>query len=125
MEDWLDPVYDAAGMGAADRWAIEQVGVPSLELMEAAGRGLARATAELVSDGTGLVSGGSVTVVCGKGNNGGDGLVAARHLAESGFDVAVILFGDRDQLSPDSQANLDRLPEGLAEVLEGGFPPLL
>lgn len=121
MEDWLDPVYDAAGMGAADRWAIEQVGVPSLELMEAAGRGLARATAELVSDGTGLVSGGSVTVVCGKGNNGGDGLVAARHLAESGFDVAVILFGDRDQLSPDSQANLDRLPEGLAEVLEGGL----
>jgi NAD(P)H-hydrate epimerase len=58
-------------------------------------------------------------VVCGKGNNGGDGLVAARHLAESGFNVEVILFGERDELSPDSRANFDRLPEGIARVLEG------
>lgn len=116
MEDWLDPVYDAAGMSAADRWAIEEAGVPSLELMEAAGRGLARATAD-------MAAGGPVTVVCGKGNNGGDGLVAARHLAESGFDVRVILFADRDGLSPDSRANLDRLPDGIAEVLEGELSP--
>jgi len=114
MEDWLDPVYDAAGMGAADRWTIEEAGVPSLELMEAAGRGLARAAAELAGNGP-------VTVVCGKGNNGGDGLVAARHLAESGFEVGVILFSGREELSPDSQANLDRLPEGVAEILEGGL----
>ncbi|MCB0862990.1 MAG: NAD(P)H-hydrate dehydratase [Solirubrobacterales bacterium] len=128
MEGWLDPVYDAAGMAAADRWTIEQAGVPSLDLMEAAGRGLARAAAELAggrdratpAGGDSLrVGSGSVTVVCGKGNNGGDGLVAARHLTESGFDVEVILFGDRDDLSPDSQANFDRLPEGIARVLEG------
>ena len=119
MEDWLDPVYDAAGMTAADRWAIDEQGVPSLELMEAAGRGLARATAELARTSGGLVGDREVTVVCGKGNNGGDGLVAARHLAESGFEVGVILFGDRDDLSPDSQANFDRLPDGLAQVLEG------
>jgi len=111
VDDWLDPVYDAAGMGEADRWSIEQAGIPSLTLMEAAGRGLARATSELAGNGP-------VTVVCGKGNNGGDGLVAARHLAESGFEVAVMLLGGRDDLSPDSRANLDRLPEGMAEVLE-------
>jgi NAD(P)H-hydrate epimerase len=114
MDSWLDPVYDAAGMGAADRWAIEEAGVPSLDLMEAAGRGLARAAAE-------LAAGGPVTVVCGKGNNGGDGLVAARHLIDSGFEVGVILFAGRDELSPDSQANHDLLPDGVAEVLEGSL----
>mgnify|MGYP001434142221 CR=1 FL=1 len=112
MEAWLDSVYDAAGMGAADRWAIEEAGVPSLDLMEAAGRGLARAASEMALEG-------AVTVVCGKGNNGGDGLVAARHLSESGFDVRAILFADRDGLSPDARANYDRLPHGIAEVLAG------
>jgi NAD(P)H-hydrate epimerase len=102
-------------MAAADRWAIEEKGIPSLELMEAAGRGLARCTSE-------LAVGRPVTVVCGKGNNGGDGLVAARHLAESGFDVRVILFSDREGLSPDSQANLDRLPQGIAEIHNGPVP---
>ena len=119
MEDWLDPVHDAAGMAATDRWAIEQAGVPSLELMEAAGRGLARVTAGLATEAE--IGNGLVTVVCGKGNNGGDGLVAARYLAESGFQVAVIMLGDRDELSPDSQANLDRLPEGLAGVIDGSL----
>lgn len=117
MEAWLDPVYDAAGMGAADRWAIEEAGIPSLDLMEAAGRGLARATADLFAGSPAGER--TVTVLCGNGNNGGDGLVAARHLTESGYDVEVILFGERDRLSPDSRANLDRLPEGLARVQEG------
>lgn len=117
MDDWLDPVYDAAGMAAADRWTIDRAGVPSLELMEAAGRGLARAAAEMISADRDPRT--AVTVICGKGNNGGDGLVAARHLAESGYPVAVILLGERAELSPDSQANFDRLPAGLAEVLSG------
>jgi len=120
VEDWLDPVYDASGMGEADRWAIESAGVPSLDLMEAAGRGLARATAELATLELGNRA--TVTVICGKGNNGGDGLVAARHLAESGFEVRVILFGERDQLSPDSRANFDRLPEGIAEIHDSAPP---
>ena len=102
MEDWLDPVYDAAGMGAADRWAIDGQGVPSLELMEAAGRALADVTAELAVPGP-------VRVVCGKGNNGGDGLVAARHLVSSGVEVDVILLWPSDELSPDSTANFERL----------------
>ena len=77
MEDWLDPVLDAAQMRAVDAWAIEEQGVPSIDLMEAAGRSLAEAAERAMDEGP-------VRVVCGKGNNGGDGLVAARWLSEMG-----------------------------------------
>jgi hydroxyethylthiazole kinase-like uncharacterized protein yjeF len=110
METWLEPLYDAAGMGAADRWAIEQQGVPSLDLMEAAGRALAEVTASVAGPGP-------VRVVCAGGNNGGDGLVAARYLRESGYEVEVLMLGDPETLSPDSKANFSRL-EGV-EVLQG------
>ncbi|HET8976152.1 MAG TPA: NAD(P)H-hydrate epimerase, partial [Solirubrobacterales bacterium] len=65
MEPWLTPVLDADEMRAVDSWAIRDRGVPSLELMETAGRAVARAAAELAGSGR-------VVVVCGKGNNGGD-----------------------------------------------------
>jgi ADP-dependent NAD(P)H-hydrate dehydratase / NAD(P)H-hydrate epimerase len=104
MEPWLQPLYDAEGMRAVDSWAIEQQGVPSLELMEAAGGAVARAVADLPPQGP-------VRVVCGKGNNGGDGLVAARRLAETGFDVDALLLGSRSELSDDAKANLERFPD--------------
>lgn len=110
MEPWLDPLYDAAGMGATDRWAIEEQAVPSLELMEAAGHALAEVTA-------GVTGPGPVTIVCGKGNNGGDGLVAARHLVETGYEVQVVMLWDPDTLSADSKVNFALL-EGV-EVLVG------
>ncbi|MBK5111534.1 MAG: NAD(P)H-hydrate epimerase, partial [Thermoleophilia bacterium] len=113
MEPWLDPVYDAAGMGRADRWAIDRAGIPSLELMESAGRALADETA-------GIAGAGPVRVVCGKGNNGGDGLVAARHLIESGHETEVVLLWPADQLSPDSAANLARLPMEVVTGAESG-----
>jgi hydroxyethylthiazole kinase-like uncharacterized protein yjeF len=100
-------------MGATDRLAIEEQGVPSPELMEAAGEALARETARSARPG-------SVRILCGKGNNGGDGLVAARHLAATGFDVEVLLLWPGDELSPDARANLDRLDDGLARELDPG-----
>ena len=78
-----------------DRRAIEDLGVPSIVLMENAGRG----TAELLLR---LGIHGRVIVCCGKGNNGGDGLVIARHLANAGCDVSVLLFARPSELSPDA-----------------------
>jgi ADP-dependent NAD(P)H-hydrate dehydratase / NAD(P)H-hydrate epimerase len=103
MEPWLNSLYDAKGMRATDRWAIEEQGVPSLELMEAAGRAMAEVVGELVGDGP-------VRVVCGKGNNAGDGLVAARHLREMGFEVEALLLWPGEELSGDAAANLERFP---------------
>jgi hydroxyethylthiazole kinase-like uncharacterized protein yjeF len=102
MTDWLDPVYDGPGMSEADLWATEEGGVPSLDLMEAAGRGLAESAA--ASAGVG-----PIRIVCGKGNNGGDGLVAARYLAESGYAVDVILLAEPELLRPDAMTNYKRL----------------
>lgn len=102
MESWLTPLYDADGMRATDRWAIEEIGVPSLELMEAAGRAVAEAAGE-------IALGGPVRIVCGKGNNAGDGLVAARYLLEAGFDVEALLLWPVEELAGDAAANLRRV----------------
>ena len=83
LPDWTDPLYEAAEMRAADAWAIEEQGVPEADLMERAGLGLARVTASVAADGP-------VRIVVGKGNNGGDGLVAARLLREDGYEVDVL-----------------------------------
>ncbi len=109
MESWLEPVHDAAGMRAIDAWAIEDRGVPSLDLMEAAGAALAAGAEEASGEGP-------IRVVCGKGNNGGDGLVAARLLREWGHQAEVLLLWPRDELSADAAANLDRLDGGVEEV---------
>lgn len=80
---WLDPLYEAAEMRAADAWAIEEQGVPQDDLMARAALGLARVTAAVAGEGP-------IRIVAGKGNNGGDGRVAARLLAEDGHEVDVI-----------------------------------
>jgi NAD(P)H-hydrate epimerase len=109
MEPWLKPLYDAAGMRAVDRCAIEERGVASLELMEAAGR----AVAEVVA---GLAPEGPVRVVCGKGNNGGDGFVAARLLRGMGFEVEALLLWPGEELRGDAAVNFERFG---GELLEG------
>jgi NAD(P)H-hydrate epimerase len=103
LPDWLDPLWEAAEMRAADKHAIEEAGVPSLDLMERAGAGLARVVAAAAPDGP-------IRVVIGKGNNGGDGLVAARLLRDDGHEVDVLAVGNPDELRGDAQFNLDRLP---------------
>src|SRR6516225_7820559 len=93
------PTYlSRAEVREIDRRAIEEYGVPGVVLMENAGRG---ATEVLL----GLGVRGSVCVCCGKGNNGGDGFVIARHLDNAGVRVEVLLFGDPAQLSGDAAVN--------------------
>ena len=103
LPDWLDPLYEADEMRAVDAWAIDEQGVPSLELMERAGTGLARCVAALARPGP-------VRVVIGKGNNGGDGLVVARLLREEGREVDVLAVAPLGELRGDAAANLDALP---------------
>jgi hydroxyethylthiazole kinase-like uncharacterized protein yjeF len=114
LPTWLVPLLDAETMRGVDAWAIEQRGVASLDLMERAGAGVARAIERAWPDGP-------VTVVCGKGNNGGDGLVVARLLRDAGRDVRVVCVAPPDELSGDARANLERL-RGPGPVRLDGSP---
>ncbi len=96
------PLVGAQEMRALDRHAIETLGIPGETLMENAGRAVAEVLRRELS------SGAAVWIVCGRGNNGGDGLVAARHLHRRGVDVRVALLGEADGLAADAAANLDR-----------------
>jgi ADP-dependent NAD(P)H-hydrate dehydratase / NAD(P)H-hydrate epimerase len=111
LPDWLDPVYEAEEMRATDAYAIEERGVPSLDLMERAARGLATAIAARARSGR-------IRVVVGKGNNGGDGLAAARMLREDGHEVDVLATGDLSELQGDAKENLDRLPGAAPEQFD-------
>jgi hypothetical protein len=107
------PLLDAAGMRELDRITIEEVGIPGTVLMEVAGRGCAEAVEEL------LGGAGRVAVVCGKGNNGGDGFVAARHLMHAGCQVDVFLIADPKKLSGDAKLNkeiLDKLKQKVVAI---------
>ena len=117
LPDWLEPLPDAQHQRALDEWAISEQGIPGLRLMERAGRGLANVVADLAPEGR-------VAVVCGKGNNGGDGFVCARWLRERGRQVDVLLLGDADDLRGDARASFEALPgdppgEFAAERLSG------
>ncbi len=109
MEAWLDPLFDADGIRAVDRWAIEEQGVPSAGLMRAAATALAEAVA-------GLAPQGPVRVLCGKGNNGGDGEIAAELLAAMGFDVAVFKVFEEEP-----PADLDAWLVGAGAVVDAIF----
>ncbi len=91
------PVLTSTLMREIDRQAIEEVGIPSLVLMENAGRGIASRITSRHQDIKHPVA----AVFCGKGNNGGDGMVIARNLASSGWKVTVVLLFPLTDLSPD------------------------
>jgi NAD(P)H-hydrate epimerase len=92
-------------MQRVDRRAIETLGIPGLLLMESAGREVADALLRDYPD----VSGHDVWILCGKGSNGGDGLVAARHLARRGVPPRVVLLARADELRGDPAVNLRAL----------------
>jgi ADP-dependent NAD(P)H-hydrate dehydratase / NAD(P)H-hydrate epimerase len=98
-------VLTARQMREADRRTIEDLGVPSVVLMENAGTGVASAIEQAFPD----LVGRRVAILCGRGNNGGDGFVVARLLHERGVHVAVFLVGRASDVKGDALANLDRV----------------
>lgn len=135
----------AAEMRELDRLARDRYGIPGLLLMENAGRAIAREVMALLVEGGGTVATGAggpgagepdadgpgasalsdsprVSIWAGKGNNGGDGFCAARHLLELGADVRVTLFAEARAVAGDAATNLDiarRLGIDLAERPDG------
>ncbi|NIS15727.1 MAG: NAD(P)H-hydrate dehydratase [candidate division Zixibacteria bacterium] len=101
-------IVTAEQMQDIDKTAIKGRGIPSLELMENAGRGIAEYLYEISDDD---VTAKSVAVICGKGNNGGDGFVVGRYLSELGADVRFYLLGKKDELKGDAEINHKRAHE--------------
>lgn len=89
------PALTTEQMKEVDRLMVEEFGIRLIQMMENAGRNLAE-LARLLSDGT--VLGESIVVLCGTGNNGGGGMVAARHLHNWGAQLQVVLIGDTSRL---------------------------
>jgi NAD(P)H-hydrate epimerase len=89
-------VLTAAEMQACDRLTVEQYGIPSFELMRTAAAAVADFALQEFPDAK------RVTVLCGRGNNGGDGMVAARFLTLAGLEVTTLLLGDPDGLKGDA-----------------------
>jgi hydroxyethylthiazole kinase-like uncharacterized protein yjeF len=98
-------VLNASQMRDADRRAIDEVGLPSLVLMENAGRQTVAAMEAMYTD----LGERHVGVLCGRGNNGGDGFVVARTLAQRGVDVSVFLIGRVAEVRGDARTNLEIL----------------
>jgi NAD(P)H-hydrate epimerase len=94
-----------------DRRAMEEYGISGLVLMENAGRGCVDVLERLGIDGP-------VVIVCGKGNNAGDGFVIARHLAIRGYDCRVILLCSPEELRGDAAANFAILQKSRTSIID-------
>ncbi|MGI6150588.1 MAG: NAD(P)H-hydrate dehydratase [Christensenellales bacterium] len=102
---------DGKSMKEADERAIREWGIPSIRLMEQAAKALSKRAAELAGSSK------SALIFCGPGNNGGDGVGAAIDLMGAGFDVRVLLVGERQKMSGDC-AEMERRLLGLGGILE-------
>src|SRR5919108_3220171 len=98
-------VLNTRQMREADRRTIEEIGIPSIVLMENAGRQTVAAMEAAFED----LATSHVGVLCGRGNNGGDGFVVARTLVQHGIDTAVFLLGSVAEVSGDARVNLEVL----------------
>jgi len=101
-------VVTAAEMQRLDRLTTERFGVPSLSLMENAGR----AVVQFLEERFGPLNARKITILCGRGNNGGDGLVVARSLREKNIEPRVVLFSNPGNVKGDAAENLKRLSAG-------------
>ena len=106
---------DARRMKAADEAAIHGRGIPSLKLMETAAGHVARAAAELAGKRK------SAVIFCGHGNNGGDGIAAARILMDMGFSVRCLLVGSREKMTEDARS-MERELQSAGGALEDFDP---
>jgi len=112
----MRPVVTTAEIRALDRATIDELGLPGMVLMETAGRAVAAAVLRAAGGA------GSVAVVCGPGNNGGDGYVVARVVAEAGRDVVTLLAAPRDAIRGDAAAHLAALERAGGVVLPLATP---
>ncbi len=104
---------------AFDAWAIDELGIPGVVLMENAGR----SCAELIKEELAGLAEQRVCIFCGTGNNGGDGYVIARHLLNTGFKVRVVICGERSKIRADAKINLDileRMGQPIEQIDIGG-----
>src|SRR5512136_669406 len=95
-------ILNASQMREADRRTIHEVGIPSIVLMENAGHHVVTALEARYPD----LADRRVSVLCGRGNNGGDGFVVARILRQRGIDVSVFVIGSLDEVRGDARINL-------------------
>lgn len=101
----MQPVVTAEEMRALDRATIDEIGLPAVTLMETAGRAVAEAAMAMVAASP-VDRRLPIAVICGPGNNGGDGFVIARVLRERGYDAVAYLAVPRDQIRGDSATHL-------------------
>jgi ADP-dependent NAD(P)H-hydrate dehydratase / NAD(P)H-hydrate epimerase len=100
------PLYSTSQIKDLDQYAINKAGLPGILLMENAAINIAGVVLEKLSS---LNLGNCIGILCGKGNNGGDGFAVARHLANEGCEVTIISLGKPDELSPDCRMNYNVL----------------
>ncbi|MBK9155315.1 MAG: NAD(P)H-hydrate dehydratase [Chloracidobacterium sp.] len=104
----MQKVLTAAQMREVDRLTTERYGIPSIILMENAAHAVARVITEKLG---GSVEGKLILILCGKGNNGGDGAALGRILSIAGANVDVILFGNPKKTTGDARINFDACSE--------------
>ncbi len=103
-------VFGRDAIRQLDRVATERYGIPSIVLMENAAIGLAGQALDLLDEREAEAPG-RVLIVCGRGNNGGDGLACARHLSNEGVQVVVALLGEDDKITGDAATHLATVRE--------------